>query len=142
MGVYKRGKYWWINYSFAGQCFRESTHTTSKKRAIQLLAKRQAAIFEERFGIRQIQPSPFFAEYADLYLKTYSKSNKKPSSHRRDLLSISHLKAYFDRMRKRGKHYNVALCATAARLLERVYNILSQGEINEEESQDQMTCSG
>jgi transposase len=52
------------------------------------------------------------------------------------------LKAYYERMRERGKHYNVALCATAARLLERAYKIPSQGEINEEESQDQMICSG
>jgi hypothetical protein len=52
------------------------------------------------------------------------------------------LKAYYERMRERGKHYNVALCATAARLLERAYDVLSQGEINEVESQDQMICSG
>ncbi len=47
------------------------------------------------------------------------------------------LKTYFGQMRKRGKHYNVAVCATAARLLDKVYAILSQGEINEVESQDQ-----
>jgi transposase len=52
------------------------------------------------------------------------------------------LKAYYDRMKKRGKHYNVALCATAARLLERVFEVLSEKEVNETESQDQMICSG
>lgn len=52
------------------------------------------------------------------------------------------LKAYYTRMRRRGKHYNVALCATAARLLEKVYEILSQGDINEVESQDQNICTG
>jgi transposase len=52
------------------------------------------------------------------------------------------LKAYYQRMRDRGKHYNVALCATAARLLERVYDVLSQGGVNDMESPDQKICSG
>jgi len=36
------------------------------------------------------------------------------------------LKRFYKRMRDRGKHYNLALCATAARLLERAYDILSE----------------
>lgn len=36
------------------------------------------------------------------------------------------LKAYYQRMRGGGKHYLAAMCATAARLLERVYLILSE----------------
>ncbi len=52
------------------------------------------------------------------------------------------LKAYYQRLRQRGKHYNVALCATAARLLERVYDVLSHKEVNETESRDQKICSG
>jgi transposase len=35
-----------------------------------------------------------------------------------------HLKSYYDRLRSRGKHYNTALCATAARLLERCHEML------------------
>jgi transposase len=38
------------------------------------------------------------------------------------------LKRFYQRMRKRGKHYNLATCATAARLLERAYEILSEAE--------------
>ena len=52
------------------------------------------------------------------------------------------LKAYYHHMRDRGKHYNLALCATAARLLERVYDVLKQGGMNEMESLDQKICSG
>jgi transposase len=36
------------------------------------------------------------------------------------------LKAYYQAMRKRGKHHLTATCATASRLLERVYEILSE----------------
>jgi transposase len=52
------------------------------------------------------------------------------------------LNAYYHRLRRKGKHYNVALCATAARLLERVYEILSEGGQNEVECQDQRACAG
>lgn len=52
------------------------------------------------------------------------------------------LKAYYQGMKARGKHYNVALCATAARLLEKAYKVLSQGGENEMESLDQKICSG
>ncbi len=52
------------------------------------------------------------------------------------------LKEYYERMRKRGKHYNVALCATAARLLERIYDVLTERREEEAESQDQMICTG
>jgi len=52
------------------------------------------------------------------------------------------LKSYYQGLRGRGKHYNVAMCATAARLLERAYDVLSQGGENEMESLDQKIRSG
>jgi len=52
------------------------------------------------------------------------------------------LKVYYERMRARGKHYNVALCATAARLLERTYDILAEGREQKTESQDQLVGTG
>jgi transposase len=52
------------------------------------------------------------------------------------------LREYYERMRKRDKHYNVALCATAARLLERAYGVLMERREEETESQDQLTRTG
>jgi transposase len=52
------------------------------------------------------------------------------------------LKAYYHRMKDQGKHYNVALCATAARLLERMYDVLSQGGVNEAEAQNRTVSAG
>jgi transposase len=52
------------------------------------------------------------------------------------------LKAYYERMRARGKHYNVALCATAARLLERAYDILAERREHDTESRDQFAGTG
>lgn len=47
------------------------------------------------------------------------------------------LRAYYQGLRKRGKHYLLANCATAARLLERVYDLLSGEETQDSESPDQ-----
>jgi transposase len=52
------------------------------------------------------------------------------------------LRAYYQRLRKRGKHYLVAVCATAARLLERVYDVLMEGVVEETESQSQSFGTG
>jgi hypothetical protein len=46
------------------------------------------------------------------------------------------LSVYFHRLHDHGKHYNVAICATAARLMERCYWTLAQGgavDIDEQE---------
>lgn len=54
------------------------------------------------------------------------------------------LKAYYDRLRKNGKHYLTAMCATAARLLEKVHAMLAEQvkEAEEEESPTQSICTG
>src|SRR2546428_3761799 len=38
--VYERGGVWWIDYGLHGQRFRESTHSTSKREAFDLLRQR------------------------------------------------------------------------------------------------------
>ncbi len=49
MGVYKRGKIYWIRYNIAGQQYRESARTTRKAEATALLHKRQTELFEGSF---------------------------------------------------------------------------------------------
>jgi transposase len=52
------------------------------------------------------------------------------------------LAAYYHRLRDRGKHYNVAICATAARLMERCYWTLAQGGVAEIENQKHEVSTG
>jgi transposase len=52
------------------------------------------------------------------------------------------LVAYYHRLRDRGKHYNLAVCATAARLLERCYWTLAQGGVVEIEGQEHEVSVG
>jgi integrase len=101
MSVFKRGKVWWIDYMYEGRRVRESTNTSNKRRAEQLLAKRQTEILEDRFDIAATVRPVLFAEVAREYLEVYSQQNKKPATFQRDQILIKHLIAYFGEHRLR-----------------------------------------
>lgn len=54
------------------------------------------------------------------------------------------LKAYYDRLRANGKHYLTAMCATAARLLEKAHTLLAEQaeEVQKKESPTQSIGTG
>lgn len=95
MGVFKRGTYWWIDYVYQGRRVRESTGTASKRRAEQLLAKRQTEVLEDRFDIASTVRPVLFAEVASEYLEVYSQQNKRPRTFQRDQILVKHLISYF-----------------------------------------------
>jgi site-specific recombinase XerD len=94
MGLYKRGNTWWIDYYIDGQRVRENTNTTSKRRAEDMLAKIRTEVVEGRLNLQRVRSSPSFSDFSEKYLE-YSLQNKKPSSHKRDCLSVKHLDAFF-----------------------------------------------
>ena len=96
--IFKRGKVWWITYYHGSERVRESTGTPSKKRAEQLLTKREAQMFEGRFRIQDTKPSPFFSGFARVYLSS-SAVNKRPRTYERDQTLIKHLSASFGKLR-------------------------------------------
>ncbi|NIM18751.1 MAG: tyrosine-type recombinase/integrase [Candidatus Latescibacteria bacterium] len=71
----------------------------SKKLALRLLAKRQTAIFEDRFDLHDIKLTPRFSDFAREYLLTFSKINKAPQSWRRDQISVNNLNIFFGKYR-------------------------------------------
>ena len=52
------------------------------------------------------------------------------------------LKSYYQAMRKRGKHHLVAVCETAARLLEKAHRMLRKEETEIRESRAHSLCTG
>ncbi len=94
MRVFKRGKVYWIDYFANGQRIRESTGTASKKRALQLLHKRQAAVFAGRFDFQEVKQSPRFSDFADYYLESFSKVNKSKSMYTREQTAVRSLRPF------------------------------------------------
>jgi integrase len=83
MGLYRRsdgrhkGKVWWISYVRAGKQYRESTGSTNKKIAENVLATRKAQVIEERWSFPRSH-SPGLEDFAKEFLK--AKSHEKTRS--------------------------------------------------------------
>jgi len=89
MGIFLKGKNWYIDYYVKGQRKRKMIGP-SKKLALQVLKDVQLKLAKgEYLGIYQEKKIPF-DEYVKKYL-VFSKANKAKSSHRRDEVSTDHL---------------------------------------------------
>jgi len=92
MGVYRRGKDWWIDYYFQGRRRREKVGS-SKTLAETVLKKRKVEIAENKFLDIQRDSKIKFEEMAKTYLEAYSKPNKRSS--RRDEGIVKNLLPFF-----------------------------------------------
>ena len=94
MGVYKKGKNWYIDYYFRGRRKRRKIGP-SKKLAEQVLKDVQVKIVKgEYLGVYEQKKIPF-KEFGERYL-AYSKTNKAWSTYkRRDRFSVAHLTNFF-----------------------------------------------
>jgi len=96
MGVFKKGKNWYIDYYVQGRRKREKIGP-SKRQALTVLQKRKVQIAEGKFLDIQRQQKIKFEDMGKLFLENYSKPNKR--SWRRDGEIVGHLTDFFG-----GKH--------------------------------------
>jgi len=95
MSVYKRGKNWYIDFTFQRERVREMIGP-SRKIADAVIAKRKAEIAENKFLDVRKEPDPVrFYDFAKEYLQ-WSKANKKPSTYNRDLSLMRQLNREFE----------------------------------------------
>jgi len=93
MGVYKRGKTWYIDYyDQYGKRHREAVGS-NKRLAEQVLAKRKTQVAEGKFLDVKKRKKTKFEDMAKLYLENYAKHNKK--SWKRDETCIKNLMPHF-----------------------------------------------
>jgi integrase len=90
MGIYLRGKTWWISYFVGGRQRFESSRSTKKRDARQLLEIRQGAASEGRLRLTRSKP-PRFDDYARGFLLTV----QHPNTQKRYRSSIHNLAACF-----------------------------------------------
>jgi integrase len=96
MAIYRRGENWYVDFTFHGKRIREMIGP-SRKGAEKVIAKRKAEIAENKFLDVRKEPDPIkFYDFAKEYLQ-WSKANKKPSSHIRDLSSFRALNKEFEK---------------------------------------------
>ena len=92
MGIFKKGKSWYIDYYIQGRRKREKIGP-SKAQARVVLEKRKVQIAEKKFLDVQSHEKVKFEEMAKTYIDAYSKPNKR--SFRRDEISLKNLTSFF-----------------------------------------------
>jgi hypothetical protein len=95
MGVYrpKKTKYWHIDFYYKGRRYRESSESTRKRGAEQLLAKRKYELREGKFQPSANTREITFSEFLPTYMDS-AKHYKKPSTITRNYYFLAHLKPY------------------------------------------------
>jgi integrase len=90
MGIYQRGKTWWISYFVGGRQRFESSRSTKKREARQLLEIRKGAAREGRLRLTKSN-APRFDEYTRSFLLTV----QHPNTQKRYRSSVRNLSASF-----------------------------------------------
>lgn len=94
--IYKRGKFWWIQYYRNGKPYQESSSSTKKMVARKLLELREGDIARGKLpGIHFDKVT--FDELAQDFLTDYEYNARK--SFERAQISVDHLKKFFEGMR-------------------------------------------
>jgi integrase len=107
MRVFKRKDRWWIDFTFEGRRYRESTKANNKALAAKLLHKRMTEVAEGKFFPDKRRESKVkFEELAEDFMRLHSEIHKKASSIRSDISLIKSLVKFF-----KGKRISDITCA-------------------------------
>jgi len=94
MGLYRKGRKWYMAFTANGRQYNLSTHTCNKRLAQKILNAKLGEIAEGRFHLTKSNP-PKFEEYAEQFLE----SIQHPNTKRRYTSSVENLKTAFEGVR-------------------------------------------
>lgn len=94
--VYRRGRVWWVQYSFRGQLRRESSKSRKRSDAVKLLRRRQGEMGQGRLVGPDIEKTTF-QDLKGMILTDYTVNGRK--SLERLNSSLKHLEAFFGESR-------------------------------------------
>ena len=137
MGLYRRGKIWWMSYTLPGIGARcETTGVSNKKRAQQILDSRRGEIADGRFNLLKAQ-SPKLDVWATKYLASVQHPNtrRRYESSKVNLISffgegvqLRHISAARIEQFKRARREAGVKAATLNRDLRLLAQLLKQAE--------------
>jgi len=94
MGIYKRGKTWWMSFSYDGRQVRRSTETDDRKLAEKIYHKVMTEVAEGKWFERPRDEEKTFGELMEKYMDEHSVLKKRSTS--RDTASLKHLLPFFN----------------------------------------------
>ncbi len=93
MGLYKRGKVWWMSFVYEGKYVRKSTETSDRKTAEKIHHKVMAEVVEGKWFDRLPAEEIIFKEMMKKYMREHSETKKVSTE--RDRSSLTHLEPFF-----------------------------------------------
>ena len=95
MGLYKRGRVWWMCFTYGGRQYRRSCETRDRRLAEKIYHKVMTELIEGRYFERLPGERKTFRELMERYLKEHSLVTKTPKSSLRDKSLAHHLTRFF-----------------------------------------------
>jgi integrase len=94
MGLFRRGRVWWISFVYRGKQYRQSTETSNRKLAKRIFDKVKGEIAEGKWFEKLPGAEETFKELMKKYMEEHS-PKKSPKQHIRDMSCLGHLLPYF-----------------------------------------------
>lgn len=95
MGLYKRGRAWWMSFTYNGHQIRRPTETNDKKLAERIFNKVMGQIAEGKWFEKPIGSEKTVRELLDKYLTEYSARNNAPKTQERDQYTAKTFNRFF-----------------------------------------------
>jgi integrase len=94
MAIYKRGKFWWYRFQFAGRTYQASTRLKNEAKARTVEATMRTNLALGVYGLQPIKPGPRFREYAESFLEYVANHSTVPATIVMYGKGLKHLLAY------------------------------------------------
>jgi len=95
MGLFRRGRVWWMRFKVEGRLERRSTKTTNRKLAQRVFDRVKGELAEGLWFPKLPGEDKTFSELMAKYMLEYSARNKAPKTHLRDKSLNDHLVGFF-----------------------------------------------
>lgn len=95
MGLFKRGRVWWMCFTINGEQIQRSTKARDKKLAEKIEAKVATQIAEGKWFEKPIGADKTLSDLLDRYINEYSVPNKAPNTVKGDKSMVKDMKEFF-----------------------------------------------
>jgi integrase len=96
MGLYKRGRVWWMRFTYNGKSVRRSTEVSDKKLAVKIYCKVMTQVAEGKWLEMLEGEDKTIGDLLEKYITEYSVPNKAPGTVRTDIAMAKEIREFFE----------------------------------------------
>jgi len=95
MGLFKRGRVWWMCFTHNGERIQRSTNVKDRKLAEKIEAKVVTQLAEGKWFEKPVSTDKTLSDLLDKYVNEYSTPNKAPGTAKNDTCMVKDMKEFF-----------------------------------------------